>query len=110
KTENYYYLPTNLHLSKRPDSTPEFLFLKFTTEARAEQGGVNGGLMHFLMEWGLTPEQEAELKEKIKEDHPKAMVVGGVRLEAEGGEGGSFQIISGTLSDDKMASKLVTSG
>ncbi|TMQ57553.1 MAG: hypothetical protein E6K76_10125 [Candidatus Eisenbacteria bacterium] len=110
KTENYYYLPTNLHLSKRPDSTPEFLFLKFTTEARAEQGGVNGGLMHFLMEWGLTPDQEAELKEKIKEDHPKAMVLGAVPLEAEGGEGGSFQIISGTLSDDKMASKLVTSG
>jgi len=110
RTENYYYLPANLHLSQRPDGTPEFLFLKFTTEKRAEQGGVNGGLMHFLMEWGLTPDQEKELKEKIKEDHPKAVVMGAVPLETDGGDGGSFQIISGTLSDDKMANKLVTSG
>jgi len=110
RTENYYYLPTNLHLAKRPDGTPEFLFLKFTTEKRAEQGGVNGGLMHFLMQWGLTPEQEAELKEKIKEDHPKAVLMGAAPLEAESSDGGSFLITSATLSDDKMAAKLLTSG
>src|SRR5512132_1677020 len=110
KTANYYYMPVNLHLSQRPDGTPEFLFLKFTTEKRAEQGGVNGGLMHFLMEWGLTPDQEKELGEAIKEKNPKAVLMGAVPLEAETGDGGSFQIISGTLSDDKMATKLVSSG
>lgn len=110
KTANYYYMPVNLHLSQRPDGTPEFLFLKFTTEKRAEQGGVNGGLMHFLMEWGLTPAQEKELAEAIKEKNPKAVLMGAVPLEAETGDGGSFQIISGTLSDDKMATKLVSSG
>ena len=110
KTDNYYYMPVNLHLSQRPDGTPEFLFMKFTTEKRAEQGGVNGGLMHFLMEWGLTPDQEKELGDKIKEDNPKALLKGAIPLDAEAGDGGSFQIISGTLSDDKMATKLVTSG
>lgn len=110
KTANYYYMPVNLHLSQRPDGTPEFLFLKFTTEKRAEQGGVNGGLMHFLMEWGLTSAQEKELGEAIKEKNPKAVLMGAVPLEAETGDGGSFQIISGTLSDDKMATKLVSSG
>ena len=110
KTANYYYMPTNLHLSQRPDGTPEFLFLKFTTEKRADQGGVNGGLMHFLMEWGLTVDQEAELKEAIKQKNPKAVLMGAVPLEAETGDGGSFQIISGTLSDDKMSAKLVSSG
>jgi len=110
KTANYYYMPVNLHLSQRPDGTPEFLFLKFTTEKRADQGGVNGGLMHFLMEWGLTPDQEKELGEVIKEKNPKAVLMGAVPLEAETGDGGSFQIISGTLSDDKMATKLVSSG
>jgi hypothetical protein len=110
KTANYYYMPVNLHLSQRPDGTPEFLFLKFTTEKRADQGGVNGGLMHFLMEWGLTPDQEKELTEAIKEKNPKAVLMGAVPLEAETGDGGSFQIISGTLSDDKMATKLVSSG
>lgn len=110
QTANYYYMPVNLHLSQRPDGTPEFLFLKFTTEKRAEQGGVNGGLMHFLMEWGLTPDQEKELGEAIKQKNPKAVLMGAVPLEAETGDGGSFQIISGTLSDDKMATKLVSSG
>ena len=71
KTANYYYLPPNLHLSKRPDGTPEFLFLKFTTDARTDQGGVSGGLMHFLMEWGLTPEQEAELQGEAQGGQPE---------------------------------------
>ena len=53
RTRKYYYLPVELRVAARPDGTPEFLFLKFTTEAR---DGVSGGLMHFLMEWGLTPD------------------------------------------------------
>src|SRR5512132_4226968 len=36
KTHQYYYLPVNLRLARRADGVPEFLFLKFTTEARAE--------------------------------------------------------------------------
>ena len=79
KTSQYYYLPTNLHLSRRADGVPEFLFLKFTTEARAENGGINGGLMHFLMEWGLTLDQENELKQKLKKVDPKAELMGACR-------------------------------
>ena len=64
-TGEYYYLPANLRLSKRTDSTPEFLFLKYTTEETVEAGGVQGALMHFLMEWGLTADQEKELQAKL---------------------------------------------
>ncbi|HET6225496.1 MAG TPA: hypothetical protein VFF27_04390, partial [Bacteroidia bacterium] len=54
----YFYLPVHLRLSKKLDGvTPEFLFMKYTTEQKADQGGVQGAIMHFLMEWGLTPEQ-----------------------------------------------------
>lgn len=109
KSNRYYYLPVNLHLAQRPDSTPEFLFLKFTTEARGDAGGVNGGLMHFLMEWGLTRDQENDLREKLQKIDPKAELLGAAPLEADG-ESGTFQIISGTLSDGKMTSALVTSG
>ena len=109
KSHNYYYLPANLHLSMRKDGVPEFLFLKFTTEARTDQGGVNGGLLHFLMEWGLTPDQEKEAAEALKEKDPKGILLGAAPVEAPA-DGGSFQIISGTLSDDKMSGKLITSG
>ncbi len=109
KTHRYYYLPVNLRLATRPDSVPEFLFLKFTTEARAENGGVNGGLMHFLMEWGLTTEQETDLRERAKKLDPNAEVVGAVPMEAEG-PAGSFQIVSATLSDNKLTTAIVNSG
>ncbi len=109
KTNNYYYLPTNLRLSMRPDGTPEFLFLKFTTEQRADQGGISGGLMHFLMEWGLTPKQEQEVRDKLKTQFRNAELKGAVQMEPEG-ESGSFQIVSATLSDDKLTPAVVTSG
>jgi len=107
RTNRYYYLPVGLRLSKRPDGTPEFLFLKFTTEKAAAHGGVGGGLMHFLMEWGLSPKQEEELRAKLKAR--KGELVGAVPLE-DAGEGGSFQIISATMSDKGMTTALVTSG
>src|SRR5690606_3078362 len=43
-SSEYLYLPVNLHLSKRADGTPEFLFLKYTTEERADAGGTQGAL------------------------------------------------------------------
>jgi hypothetical protein len=107
QTNRYYYLPVSLRLSKRPDGTPEFLFLKFTTEKSAAQGGVSGGLMHFLMEWGLTPKQEEELRAKLKAR--KGELIGAAPLE-DAGEGGSFQIVSATMSDKGMTTALVTSG
>jgi hypothetical protein len=107
RSNRYYYLPVNVRLSKRPDGTPEFLFLKFTTDKAASQGGVSGGLMHFLMEWGLTPQQEEELRAKLKTQ--KAELVGAAPLE-DVGDGGSFQIVSATLSDKGMTTSLVTSG
>jgi hypothetical protein len=107
KSNKYYYLPVNLHLSQRPDGTPEFLFLKFTTEA---SGGVSGALMHFLMTWDLSPAQEQELKSKLKAQVRNAELAGAVPLTQDTANGGSFQIVSATLSDKGLAQSVVTSG
>jgi hypothetical protein len=109
-TRNYYYLPANLRLSQRDDGTPEFLFLKFTTEQRADQGGVSGGLMHFLMTWGLTPEQEADAASRLQAKvGAGAKVMGAVPMLPEG-EAGTFAIVSAVLGDRTMTPSLVTSG
>jgi hypothetical protein len=108
KSNKFYYLPVNLRLGKRPDGTPEFLFLKYTTEKSVAQGGLAGGLMHFLMEWGLTSRQEQELREKLKAQYGNAQLMGTVPLE-EVGEG-SFQITSATVSDKGLTPVVVTSG
>ncbi len=62
----YYYLPTNLRVSKKKDGseTPEFLFMKYTTDEGDEN--LKGALIHFLMEWGLTEPQKIEAAQKLK--------------------------------------------
>lgn len=121
-SNEYYYLPTNLRLSKKEDGTPEFIFVKYTTEENAAAGGVQGALMHFLMEWGLTPAQEQELQVKIAEKlgdlksvnpmysevkNPK--VLGPATLKSDV-EGETFRIVSGTLTNEKFTPNMVTSG
>jgi hypothetical protein len=108
KSKNYYYLPVNPRLSMRPDRTPEFLFLKYTTEAGEENKGISGALLHFLMEWGLTPAQETELRDKLKKDFQGAELKGPADVEPDGDD--SFRIISATLTDKGMAPVLVKSG
>jgi len=109
KSKNYYYLPANLRLGERPDGTPEFLFMKFTTERRADQGGVSGAIVHFLMKWGLTASQEAELEAKLNQRISGAQVIGAVPLETQA-DASSFQIVSATLSDSGLTKAVVTSG
>lgn len=128
----YYYLPTNLHLSQNADGTPQFLFLKFVTEKSEAQGGVSGALLHFLMEFGLSAAQKDEAQTQLRKGSSRtfqvwksptlqlrnqatgmqaAEIVGAAPVEAPGDAGaGSFQIISGTLSDKTLASSVITSG
>lgn len=120
-TGEYFYLPVNMRLSQRDDGTPEFLLMKYTTDDKEDAGGVQGALMHFLMEWGLTPAQEQELDQKLKAKirelargnslyanitTPKVM--GAVELTAE--KDNSFRVISAVLTDASMTPKLVCSG
>lgn len=122
-SNEYYYLPTNLRLSKKEDGvTPEFIFVKYTTDESASLGGTQGALMHFLMEWGLTPAQEKELQTKIgqklgdlKRVNPRysevkaPKVMGPVTLNSDI-QGETFRIISGTLTNDEFTPNMVTSG
>lgn len=109
KTKNYYAMPVNLRVSTRADGIPEFLFLKFTTEQRADKGGATGALLHFLMEWGLTKKQEEELSEILDKKIKGAKLLGTVEMLPEK-ESGSFQIVSATLSDKSMTPSLISSG
>jgi hypothetical protein len=108
-SNKYYYLPVNLRLTEREDKTPEFLFTKYVTEKTDGKENISGALLHFLMTYGLTPDQEKELKQKLDKDHNKAELLGAVRME-DSAEAGSFKVISGTLGDSSMAPSVITSG
>lgn len=109
----YYYLPPSesIHLGRKSDAdqTPEFLFVKFTTEQRVEQGGAQGALLHFLLQWGLAPDQLKELQTKLAErTRNQGVLAGPVDLQAIQGE--SFRIVSAILQDKQMTSTFITSG
>lgn len=134
KPNEYYYLPVNLRLAKRPDGVPEFLFLKYTTEQRADAGGVQGAIMHFLMEWGLTPEQLADAQKKIEalfgygtrrvyygknakgvavyknvaNSKDKPIIKGAAELQIE--KDNSFKIVSAIMEDKTLTKSIVSSG
>jgi hypothetical protein len=106
----YYALPTQLLNARNSAGEPQFLFMAFTTNDRPEDGGAAGGLLHALVEWGLTPEQEAELAARIEALEPGAEYKGFVQLLPPDGEKASFALVSAVLSDDGFTSSVVDSG
>jgi hypothetical protein len=110
RSKNYYYLPTQVMLSKNPQTQiPQFLFLKYVTEESEAQGGISGALLHFLVQWGFSPEQFSELKAKLNADINGAEVKGPVDLFPADGE--SYVITSATVNEKGGLTKsIVTSG
>ncbi len=107
KTQEYYYMPTNLRLSQKADGTPMFLFLKYTTEdPRGDE--TSGAILHLLMEYGLTKNQERELSGILKGRYRGAVLKG--VCDVEPAEENSIQIISATLNNKDRVRTLVHSG
>lgn len=111
KDGGYFYLPTNVRLSKRKDGVPEFLLLKYVTDEKTPDRDMSGALMHFLMEWGLSEAQKQECEQllrKAKPNEPKGKVMGPVKLFSPEGE--SFAITSAITSDKGMTNNVLSSG
>jgi hypothetical protein len=110
-TKNYYYLPSQVQLAKQTSSgDPEFLFLKYVTEQREDQGGISGALIHFLVQTGFTPDQLTDMQAKLAAKVPGAIVKGPVDLFSSGDQN-SFTITSAVMnSGSGMTRSLVTTG
>ena len=109
KSKNWYYLPTSPHISKHPDGTPQFSMVRFVTDKTKQEGGVEGAILHFMVEYGLSAAQKAETEKLLKKAEKGAILKGTVPLEV-GSEGSSFNVVSATLNDKGFASTLITSG
>jgi len=107
--KRYYYLPPPPRVALDGEGRPQFLFMKFTSDRTAEEGGVTGGILHFLCEYGLTPAQEKELEKRLADRVKGAKVMGAVRMEEGSGES-TFRVISATMSDDGFTEHMVASG
>lgn len=104
-SNEYYYLPTNLHIAENPDGSKQLLILKYTTES----GDVEGGLLHLLVEFGLTKEQETELLGILRNNYdPDIRLRGVVNVEPDGNN--SVRITSATLASGDAKQMLLMSG
>lgn len=133
-TVDYYYLPTGLRLSKGADGRPQFLLMNYRNEA----GDVSGGVLHFLMQWGLTQSQMKEAQQQLTQlcrsgaragdrggkaksrifglrqrkagsKVPCGTIKGAARVSTDG-DTETFRVISATLTSDAMTRSLVSSG
>lgn len=109
-TNEYYFLPFNLHVTERKsDGNPEFLFVEYITDQNEENGGLSGALMHFLVSWGPSQGQLAELGSKLSQTVPGSQLAGAVPLNVDS-ESGSFSIVSAIMQDGLLTRSQVTSG
>jgi tetratricopeptide (TPR) repeat protein len=86
----YYYVPDEPRLATKRDGTPEFTFIKYTKTG----GDIKGGIVHFLVTWGLTESEIFSAETSLQMIDPEAKVVGPVPFKE-----GTFQIISATAGE-----------
>jgi hypothetical protein len=109
KPKAWYYLPSEPRVSIK-NNIPEATFVKFITDETGDAGGTDGGLFHLMVTYGLTKEEETELREALQEAIPGAVLKGMVDLEPSKATE-NFIVTSGTLSDEGFApSGVLTSG
>lgn len=75
----YYYLPCNLRLSSTSEQQPEFLFMTWKSSSATQTDNV---VMHWLLTWGLTAEQEKEVQVCLHTQvDSTALLLGAVNVE-----------------------------
>jgi len=86
----YYYVPDEPRLATKRDGTPEFTFIKYTKTG----GDIKGGIVHFLVTWGLTESEIFSAEASLQMIDEEAKVVGPVPFKE-----GTFKIISATAGE-----------
>lgn len=102
--DKYYYLPPAPRVSVRKDGGLELSVIKFVDP----KGDTSGGLFHMLIAFSLPDADLEVLRSSFKKIKPDAQIAGPVPLRQN--EEAGFTIISGTLSDKKFATQLISSG
>lgn len=68
----YYYLPVHLKISQTAKNKPE---VSLTTWQNDESSKVVGGILHFLVNWGLSEEEEAILTSRLQAGKDSNIVI-----------------------------------
>src|SRR5688500_4628678 len=91
---NYYYLPNKLRLGTDKNGQAQFMFLKYVTNKRSNNGedikeGEGGGYVHLMVGLHVLPEELEEARMELKKINPRGVITGPVVYR-----GGTMALIS----------------
>lgn len=84
----FYYLPLNLRIAQNQNSTPE---ISLVTWKNDENSKVIGGILHFLVHWGVSFQEEQDFNLRLKMDMDSTAVIMGPALIQPGAAGLHFR-------------------
>jgi hypothetical protein len=93
--KTYYYVPDKAHVAVGEDGRPQFSFLKYVSNVESAPGaegageGEGGGIVHCLVQLGVTPDQLDEARAELRRLVPGANIAGPVMFKS-----GKFGLVS----------------
>ncbi|HPW17352.1 MAG TPA: hypothetical protein PLP83_03105 [Candidatus Aminicenantes bacterium] len=94
----YYYVPDAPRLATKRDGTPEFAFIKYSKT----DGATKGGVLHFLVTWGMTEGELASAESALRLKDPQAKIAGPVPFKE-----GTFKVVSATAGEDDLFNRKI---
>jgi hypothetical protein len=91
----FYYVPARARLATHPDGRPQFSLLRYVQNVASQPGeadrdtGEGGGILHAVVELGVTDAQREEARRELRRLRPGAELVGPVVFRS-----GKFGLIS----------------
>ncbi|THB72612.1 MAG: tetratricopeptide repeat protein [Gammaproteobacteria bacterium] len=104
----YYYLPDQPRIAIK-NGKPQFSFMKYVRNQSATEAGINqaqgGGLVHFLVTYGVTRERIDAAKAQLQEKNEAANLVGPIVYRK-----GNFALITSFKEANGVTTKTVAVG
>lgn len=94
----YYYVPDAPRLAMKRDGTPEFTFIKYAKT----DGETKGGIVHFLVTWGMTEGELSSAESALRLKDPEAKIAGPVPFKE-----GTFKVVSATAGEGGIFSRRI---
>jgi tetratricopeptide (TPR) repeat protein len=94
----YFYVPDAPRLAVKRDGTPEFTFIKYTKT----DGATKGGIIHFLVTWGMTEGELSSAESALRLKDPEAKIAGPVPFKE-----GTFKVVSATAGEGGLFSRRI---
>ncbi|MBN1907213.1 MAG: hypothetical protein JW927_19190 [Deltaproteobacteria bacterium] len=105
---NFYYLPDQPRIASK-DGKPQFSFLKYAKTQETGKAGTGeaggGGLVHFLVTYGVSEGRIKNAENALQERHPDAKIAGPIIYRK-----GSFALITSFKEGNELFTKVVAVG